>query len=448
MVALRRRFFIFARSRRWHTPRITNMEVLEQSFRLEFSASNNEAEYEALLTGLRLALGIGVKKIEAFCDSQLVVNQYSGDYDTRNDRMDIIPRSDNTSADALAALASTSEPNQRRVIPFECIDTPLIELPKGVCSINELQASSIDANELPLPDVVDEPAEQEPSIDDWRIEILLCITDGQVPPDRWAARRLKTRSAKYIQSHGNLYRWSSSGALLNCLHGEETHDVMKEMHQGACGNHLNGRALALKIKNHEHFCPTMLTDCDRFVARCEQCQRHAPMIHASAELLASSSPPYPFMRWAIDIVGPLPRSRQKRFMLIVTDYFTKWVEAESYAKIHAIDVKKFIWKQIICRHGLPYEIVTDNGSQFVSNIVEDFCAKWKIRLSKSTPRYPQGNGQAEATNKTILDGIKKRLEAKKGVWTDELDGVLWSHRTTPRRSTNKIPSHYHTEWKL
>ncbi|KAF8106166.1 hypothetical protein N665_0146s0012 [Sinapis alba] len=62
-----------------------------------------------------------------------------------------------------------------------------------------------------------------------------------------------------------------------------------------------------------------------------------------------------------------------------------------------------------------------------------------IRLSFSTPRYPQGNGQAEATNKTIIDGIKKRLDLKKGHWADELDGVLWSHRTTPRSATAKTP---------
>lgn len=123
----------------------------------------------------------------------------------------------------------------------------------------------------------------------------------------------------------------------------------------------------------------------------------------------------------------------------MTDYFTKWVEAESYATIRAPDVQKFVWKNIICRHGLPYEIVTDNGSQFISAPFENFCALWKIRLSKSTPRNPQGNGQAEATNKTILDGIKKRLDEKKGVWADELDGVLWSHRTTPRRSTGMTP---------
>lgn len=54
------------------------------------------------------------------------------------------------------------------------------------------------------------------------------------------------------------------------------------------------------------------------------------------------------------------------------------------------------------------------------------------------PRYPQGNGQAESTNKTIIDGLKKRLEDKKDAWADELDGVLWSHRTIPRRATGKM----------
>ena len=65
--------------------------------------------------------------------------------------------------------------------------------------------------------------------------------------------------------------------------------------------------------------------------------------------------------------------------------------------------------------------------------------KWKIRLNKSTPKYPQCNGQAETINKTILDGLKKRLDAKKGSWADKLEGVLWSHRTTPRRATGETP---------
>lgn len=78
--------------------------------------------------------------------------------------------------------------------------------------------------------------------------------------------------------------------------------------------------------------------------------------------------------WAIDIVGPLRSSRQKKCILIMIDYFTKWVEAESYAEIHYIYVQKFIWKYIICRYGLTYEIVTDNGKQFTSNVFGGFCA--------------------------------------------------------------------------
>jgi len=98
-----------------------------------------------------------------------------------------------------------------------------------------------------------------------------------------------------------------------------------------------------------------------------------------------------------------------------------------------------VWKHILCRHRIPYEIVTDNGSQFISTRFQGLCDKWGIRLSKSTPRYSQGNGQAEAANKTILDGLKKWLDAKKGSWSDELEGVLWSHRTTPRRATRETP---------
>ncbi|KAG7529626.1 Ribonuclease H-like superfamily [Arabidopsis suecica] len=129
--------------------------------------------------------------------------------------------------------------------------------------------------------------------------------------------------------------------------------------------------------------------------------------------------------------------KAEKLVIVLTDYFSKWIEAESYASIKDAQVENFVWKHILCRHGIPYEIVTDNGSQFISTRFQGFCDKWGIRLSKSTPRYPQGNGQAEAANKTILDGLKKWLAAKKGSWSDELEGVLWSHRTTPRRATGE-----------
>ncbi|KAG7572565.1 Integrase catalytic core [Arabidopsis suecica] len=81
----------------------------------------------------------------------------------------------------------------------------------------------------------------------------------------------------------------------------------------------------------------------------------------------------------------------------------------------------------------------DNGTQFTTRITKQFLAKWGIRLSTSTPRYPHGNDQAEATNKTIVDGIKKVFGKKKGCWSNHLDGVLWSHWTMLRRATGQSP---------
>lgn len=188
----------------------------------------------------------------------------------------------------------------------------------------------------------------------------------------------------------NLFRRNATGAWLSCIDGAEVDNVMRETHEeaGGGGNHSGGRAMALKIKKLEFYWPTMEADCRNHAARWEKYQRHAPMIHAPTELLKATAPPYPFMRWAMNIVGPFPRSRQRQYLLVMTDYFTKWVEAEAYPSIKDGQVKKFLWKKIICRHGLPYEIVTDNASQFISNNFEDFCGNWKIRLRKSSNDSP------------------------------------------------------------
>ncbi|KAK0600831.1 hypothetical protein LWI29_018793 [Acer saccharum] len=140
------------------------------------------------------------------------------------------------------------------------------------------------------------------------------------------------------------------------------------------------------------------------------------------------------MKWGMDIVGKLPAAPGDIvYMLVLTDYFTKWVEVGAYQQVRDIEVRDFIWKNIICRFGVPREIVTDNGSQFISFNFKNFCDKYGIKLSFSTPRYPQANGQAELTNKIIVNTLKKRLEAEK------LPEILWSYRTTPRRLTGETP---------
>ena len=129
----------------------------------------------------------------------------------------------------------------------------------------------------------------------------------------------------------------------------------------------------------------------------------------------------------------------KKYLLVDTDYFTKWVETEPLTDIRDVDVKRFIWKNIVTRFGTPCTLVSDNGLQFDSKAFKQYCSDLGIKNRYSTPAYPQGNGQAEAVNKVIISGLKKRLDDAKGKWVEELPHVLWTYRTTPRRSTGETP---------
>ena len=98
-----------------------------------------------------------------------------------------------------------------------------------------------------------------------------------------------------------------------------------------------------------------------------------------------------------------------------------------------------MWKNIITRFGVPDSLISDNGLQFDSKAFREFCCGLGIRNRYSTSAYPQSNRQAEATNKAIVNGLKKRLDSAKGRWAEELPSVLWAYRMTPRISTGETP---------
>ena len=125
--------------------------------------------------------------------------------------------------------------------------------------------------------------------------------------------------------------------------------------------------------------------------------------------------------------------------MVSANYFTKWVEAEALANIRDVDMKKFVWKKIITRFRVPRALVSDNGLQFDSKIFREYCGSLNITNRYSSPAYPQSNKQVEATNKTIINGYKKRLVGAKGNWVEELLNFLWAYQTTPRRSKGETP---------
>ncbi|XP_070005787.1 uncharacterized protein [Nicotiana sylvestris] len=173
---------------------------------------------------------------------------------------------------------------------------------------------------------------------------------GILPEDKKKAQALCKKAAHYCLNQGNLYRKMFDGPLARCLGPSQTEYVMREIHDGHCGNHAGGRSLV----------------------------------------------------------------REK-------------------------EVRDFIWQNIICQFAVPKEIVCDNSPQFIGAQITEFFQSWQIKRITSTPYHPVGNGQAESTNKVIINNLKKRLEESKGNWSEVLPGVLWAYRTTAKTSTRETP---------
>ena len=109
----------------------------------------------------------------------------------------------------------------------------------------------------------------------------------------------------------------------------------------------------------------MRREAQEYVKKCDHCQRYAPNIHQPGGVLNPLSSPWPFAQWGLDIVGPFPKAiGNKKYLLVGTDYFIKWVEAEPLANIRYVDVKRFVWRNIVTRFGIPRTLVSDNGLQF------------------------------------------------------------------------------------
>ena len=139
-------------------------------------------------------------------------------------------------------------------------------------------------------------------------------------------------------------------------------------------------------------------------------------------------------------MGPFPIAvRQLKFLIVIIDYFTKLVEAEALATITEKNVRNFVWKNIICRYGIPRVFVSNNGKQFDNDAFRDFYSQLGIKNHNSSPTHPQANGQVEVTNRSLLKIIETRLEGAKGIKPDELPNVLWAYKMTVRTPIWETP---------
>jgi hypothetical protein len=244
--------------------------------------------------------------------------------------------------------------------------------------------------------------------DDWRKE----IADYLENPSRKGFRKLRYKAIKFVVLYGRLYYKSLYGVLLQCLVQEEAKRMMSEVHDGLCGAHQSAYRMKWVIRQTGCYWPTMLEDCFEYYKGCQDCQKFGNIQRVPASALNPIIKPWPFRGWGIDLIGQInpPSSKGHKFVLLATDYFTKWVEAIPFKKVTSENMVEFVKEHIIYRFGIPQAIATDQGTQFTSSEFRDFAESMGIKLLNSSPYYAQANGQAEASKKIMIKIIQKKID--------------------------------------
>ena len=132
------------------------------------------------------------------------------------------------------------------------------------------------------------------------------MKDRVLPNEKEAARKLKVRAARFVLIKDVLYKRGFSRPYLRCLGMEEVDYVMREVHEGICGNHSGSRSLVHKLIRAGYYWPTMQKDAEAYVRTCDKCQRFSNIIRQPTEELTPMTAPWPFAQWGLDIMGPFP----------------------------------------------------------------------------------------------------------------------------------------------
>ena len=251
------------------------------------------------------------------------------------------------------------------------------------------------------------------------------LTEGilsQKHSERYKLKRLATR---YFLHNVVLFKKGYDGDPLRCLGPEEAKGMIKEVHLGECGEQQGKKKLHKCLQQMDYYWPTMKKDMAEFVKKYRSCQVQANLIHTHPQKLHNMVTPWPFHNWGLDLVGPVnPPSHGYIWILVATEYFIKWAKVVPLRKAMGGAVTNFIKENIIVRFEVPHRVISDNGTPFVNSEVRKMLEFYQIKHHRSSPYYPQGNGQVEATNKTLIKIINKISQEYTGRWAMHLPDAL------------------------
>ena len=187
---------------------------------------------------------------------------------------------------------------------------------------------------------------------------------------------------------GILYKKGFSRPYLRCLIPKKVDYVMREVHEGVCGNHSESQSLVHKLIRAGYYWPTMQKDAIAHVKTCDKCQRFANLIRQPLEELTPIMASWPFAQWGIGHHGLVPNSNATieipggQYRLLHVG------RSRSTGTITERNVRCFVWKNIVCRYYIPRVLIFDNEKQFDNDAFRDFCLQLGIKNHYSSSAHP------------------------------------------------------------
>ena len=214
--------------------------------------------------------------------------------------------------------------------------------------------------------------------------------------------------------------------------------VLKLAHDVPMAGHLGKHKTSCRILQRFYW-PSLYQDVARYCKQCEQCQKCAPPRTRKAPLIPLPIMDEPFQRIAMDIVGPLPCSNSgKRYILVVCDYATRYPEAIPMSSIDANHIAEELVK-LFARVGVPQEILTDQGTNFTSQLLQEMYRLLCIKPIRTTPYHPQTDGLVERFNHTLKAMLRKSATDEGKDWDKLIPYLLFAYREVPQALTGFSP---------
>ncbi|GFX28221.1 retrovirus-related Pol polyprotein from transposon 412 [Trichonephila clavipes] len=239
---------------------------------------------------------------------------------------------------------------------------------------------------------------------------------------------------KFESEDGKTFRWQL------VLPRSRIPEVLKELHGSPTGGHFGVMKTLHRVR--ERFCwGKVRADVEQWCKSCDACSaRKGPKIRSRGKLHRYNVGA-PFERIAFDILGPLPRTASgNKYLLVVMDYFTKWPEVYPIPDQEAPTVAEAVVQHWISRYGVPLQLHSDQGRNFVSAVLKGVCELLGIDKTKTTPLHPQSDGMVERFNRTMLNNLSLMVSKNQQDWDQKVPLFLLAYRSAVHETTGYSPS--------